>query len=213
MRNISNTHAEFIDYNNFISPRKVIYYVGGACSSGKTHQTCSYVEEHCQETNFLIVCPSTRLGEQTAAELRRRGLVVHSINTSTHPRQVRRHIIEEMKEAPEAGLVMVVTWQAYVDLPYVPGEKNFQVIIDEVPQLDEFHPLRLLPESVNHITDWVEVVGSVNERVGVVEARDERKLQRYLEKQGDDVKDLFIRLLRDVASPNKVVYVDLRSWN
>ena len=39
------------------------------------------------------------------------------------------------------------------------------------------------------------------------------KLQNYLEKQGDDVKELFVPLLRDVASPNKVVYVDLRSWN
>ena len=133
MRSSSNAHAEFIDYNSFISPRKVIYYVGGACSSGKTYNTCSYIEEHCLENNFLYVPPSNQSESKTVKELRRRGLNVNVINTGTHPKTVRRQIIKALKEAPEDGLVLVVTWQAYVGLPYFPGEKNFQVIIDEIP--------------------------------------------------------------------------------
>jgi hypothetical protein len=213
MENFLNTHAEFIDYESLSSSRKVIYFVGGACSSRKTYNTCSYIEEHCLENNFLYVAPSNQLGEQTVQELRRRGLNVQVINTGTHPKTVRRQIIKALKEAPEDGLVLVVTWQAYVGLPYFPGEKNFQVIIDEIPQLDRFYPIRLLPENVGYISEWVDIGSFENEWVGVVRARDKEKLERYLGKQSDDVKDVFTEFLRDAATPNKVVYVDLRSWN
>ena len=142
MRNSSNTHIAFFDFNSFTSPRKVIYYVGGACSSGKTFRACVFIEEHCKESNFLYVAPSNQLGEQTVKELRRRGLNVCVINTGTHPKTVRREIIRALKEAPEYGVVLVVTWQAFVGLPYFPEEKNFRVIIDEIPQLDQFYPMR-----------------------------------------------------------------------
>jgi len=213
MQNSSNTHIAFFDFNSFTSTRKVIYYVGGACSSGKTYQTCSHIREHCKEGNFLYVAPSNQLGEQTVKELRRRGLNVRVINTGTHPKTVRREIIKAMKEAPEFGFVLVVTWQAFVGLPYFPGEKNFQVIIDEIPQLDQFYPIRLLPENVSYISEWLDIAGFENESVGVVAPRDREQLQRYLEKQSDDVKDVFTEFLKDAASPNKGVFVDLRSWN
>ena len=86
-----------------------------------------------------------------------------------------------MKEAFEFGVVLVVTWQAYVGLPYVPELKDFQVIIDEIPQLDRFYPIRLLPQNVEQISKWVDIASSENEHVGVVEARDADELQRYLE--------------------------------
>ena len=213
MRNSSNTHIAFFDFNSFTSPRKVIDYVGGACSSGKTYNTCSYIEEHCKEGNFLYVVPSNQLGEQTAKELRRRGLNVCVINSASHPKTVRREIIKALKEAPEFGLVLVVTWQAFVGLPYFPEEKHFQVIIDEIPQLDKFYPIRLLPQNVSYISEWVDIASFENESVGVVAPRDRKKLQRYLEKQSDDVKEVFVDFLKDVASPNKGVFVDLRSWN
>ncbi len=110
-------------------------------------------------------------------------------------------------------MVFVITWQAYVDLPYVPELKDFQAIIDEIPQLDRFYPIRLLPQNVEQISKWVDIASSENENVGVVEARDPDELQSYLEDDDDDVKDVFIDFLRDVASPNKTAYVDLRSWN
>ena len=213
MRNSSNTHIAFFDFNSLVSQTKTIYYVGGACSSGKTYQTCSYIREHCKTINFLYVAPSNQLAEQTVKELRRRGLNVCVINSASHPKTVRREIIKAMKEAPEYGLVLVVTWQAYVGLPYFPEEKHFQVIIDEIPQLDKFYPIRLLPENIGHISEWLDIASFENESVGVVAPRDREKLQRYLEKQSDDVKDVFTEFLKDAASPNKGVFVDLRSWN
>jgi hypothetical protein len=98
-------------------------------------------------------------------------------------------------------------------LPYVPEQKNFQVIIDEIPQLDRLYPIRLLPENVEQISKWIDIASFENEHIGVMKARDLGKLKRYLEDDDDDVKDVFIDFLRDVASPNKTVYVDLKSWN
>ena len=70
-----------------------------------------------------------------------------------------------------------------------------------------------MPENISYISEWVDIGSFENEWVGVVKARDKDKLERYLEKQGDDVKDVFTEFLKDVASPNKIVYADLRSWN
>src|SRR5208337_5018718 len=100
MRNSSNTHIAFFDFNSLVSQTKTIYYVGGACSSGKTYQTCSYIREHCKESNFLYVAPSNQLAKQTVKELRRRGLNVCVINTGTHPKTVRREIIKALEVAP-----------------------------------------------------------------------------------------------------------------
>ena len=209
----SNTHLQSLSYSNFFPPRNLISYVGGPCSSGKTHHTCDYIKERTYEGNHLYVAPSNRLANQTAADLRKKGLNVLVINSESHPRNVRRQIIKAMEGAFEFGVVLVVSWQAYVDLPYVPELKDFQVIIDEIPQLDRFYPIRLLPQNVEQISEWVDIASSENEHVGVVEARDPDELQSYLEDDDDDVKDVFIDFLRDVASPNKTVYVDLKSWN
>jgi hypothetical protein len=45
-----------------------------------------------------------------------RGLNAALINSGSHPRNVRRQIIKVLKEAPECGLVLVVTWQVYLAL-------------------------------------------------------------------------------------------------
>jgi hypothetical protein len=206
------SHLQSLSYARFFPPRNLISYVGGPCSSGKTRQTCAYIKERIYETNYVYVAPSNRLAEQTAADLRARGLSVLVINSSSHPRKVRRQIIKAMKEAFEFGVVLIVTWQAYVGLSYVPEEKDFQVIIDEIPQLDRFYAIRLLPENVEQISKWVDIASSENEHIGAVEARDEDKLQRYLEAE-DDINSEAIQILRDVASPNQSVYVDLKSWN
>ncbi len=190
-----------------------IYYVSGGCGTGKTLGTCLFIREHIQKSNFLYVAPSSKLGSQTAEYLRSKGVIVRVINSKTNPGTVKRDIIQALKTAPECGLVIVVNWQAYVGLPFFPQEKNFQDIIDEIPQLDEFFPIRLLPENVDQIADWIDIRNSVNEYVGEVVALDGAKLGRYLGNVSDDVKDIFIPILKEVASPNKVVYVDLRSWN
>jgi hypothetical protein len=207
------SHLQSLSYAKFFHPRNLISYVGGPCSSGKTRHTCAYIKERIYETNYLYVAPSNRLANQTAADLRARGLNIVVINSESHPRNVRRQIIKAMKEAFEFGVVLIVTWQAYVGLPYVPEQKNFQAIIDEIPQLDRFYPIRLLPENVEQISKWVDIASFENEHIGVMKARDLDGLQSYLEAEDDDVKDVFIDFLRDVASPNKTVYVDLKSWN
>ena len=97
--------------------------------------------------------------------------------------------------------------------PTFPRKSISRSLSTKFPQLDQFYPIRLLPENIGHISEWLDIASFENEFVGVVAPRDREKLQRYLEKQSDDVKEVFTEFLKDVASPNKVVFVDLRSWN
>ena len=156
------------------------------------------------ETNHLYVAPSNQLAEQTAGDLRKRGLSnVVVVNSDSHPRNVRRQIIKEMKGAPEDGLVLVVTWQAYVGLPYVPRRRISNSLSTKFPQLDRFFQFVCCPRMWSKSRNGSISPALKNEQVGVVKARDLDKLQRYLEDDNDDVKDAVIAILRDVASPNK----------
>jgi hypothetical protein len=207
----SNSNFESLRFSSFY-PISVIHFVGGPCGSGKTQHTCDHIKKWIHETNYIYVAPSNLLAEQTAGDLRKRGLSnVVVVNSDSHPRNVRRQIIKEMKGAPEEGLVLVITWQAFVGLPYFAKKDDFQIIIDEVPQLDGYYSIRLLPRNAEQISEWVDVASFVNEQIGVVKARDLDKLQRYVE-DSDDVNGAVIDILRDVASPYKIVYVDLKSW-
>ena len=90
------SYLQSLSYARFFPPRDLISYVGGPCSSGKTRHACDYIKERIYETNYIYVAPSNRLAEQTAADLRARGLNVLVINSASYPGNVRRQIIKEM---------------------------------------------------------------------------------------------------------------------
>ena len=60
------------------------------------------------------------------------GAAPRVITSETHPKCVKRAVMEALESAPELGCCLLVTWQAFVDLPFFPKRGDWQVIVDEI---------------------------------------------------------------------------------
>ena len=188
-----------------------VRFVSAPCSTGKTHAACQYIRNNQYTTNHIYVAPSLELLKQTSKTMESMGVKPTVITSETHPRHVKSGIIEHLKSAYEVGEVLLITWQAYVDLPFISRPENWQVIIDEVPQLDRFHAFKL-PRNLAFLTDHVDLeLRSDNGRLGSLAIKDRPALEALLEAERDDVNELF-RDFRDLLSPNKLVFADVESW-
>ena len=117
-----------------------------------------------------------------------------------------------MNHAEDAGEILLITWNAYVDLPYLNRRENWQVIIDEVPQVDRFYavvaPQSFLPHRTNRYR------GRRRERQGGEgQSQRQSRARRTIGGQRDDVDEVFREFFRDLLSHNKDMFVDLDSWN
>jgi hypothetical protein len=139
------------------------------------------------------------------------GVGCRLITHETHPGRVIAAIIDALREAPEAGCVFCITWQAFVDLPFFPKRKGWQIIVDEIPQLDQFYALKI-PYNQRFLADWVELGERLNTSVAFLTPQNSVKLKSFLNRRRDDVHALFRPLLKDVLSSNKNVFVDINSY-
>src|SRR4051794_22089205 len=97
-----------------------IRYVSAECSRGKTLAACKYMATNLIFSNFLYVAPTKRLLHQTHAALQELGVNPTLIDSDTNPKMVTSAIIGYLKKAPDCGAVLLVTWNAYENLPYFP---------------------------------------------------------------------------------------------
>ena len=121
----------------------VVRIVSAPCSSGKTYSTCQHLKQQQSRCNWLYVAPSIKLLNQTALDLKRHGLKPALITSETHERPVMGSIMRHIACAEESGTVLLITWQSYQNLPFFENRQNWRVIIDEVPQVDNFYAIDL----------------------------------------------------------------------
>ncbi len=190
----------------------VVYYASGPCGSGKTLVACKHIRDDRFDRNHLYVAPSRALVAQTADVLTTLGVKSTAITSDSHADHVKKGIVEFMKGAQDHKNVLLITWNAYVDLPYVNRRENWATIIDEVPQLDRFYGWKL-PRNLAFLADHVDLESSINDQLARVVVKDRKGLEDQLEAQRDDVDEMFRPFFRDLLSPNKDMFVELDSWN
>ena len=188
-----------------------IRYVSAECSRGKTLAACKYMASKLIFSNFLYVAPTKKLLQQTLATLQQLGVNPTLIDSDTTPKRVNAAIISYLKEAPDCGAVLLVTWSAYEHLSYFPKRNEWICIIDEVPQLDAFHPFTL-PYNHRFLTDNIEISRTINDKIVEVAPKHRGALKHLLEKPNDDVHDHFRPLFLALLSKHKTVYLDADSW-
>jgi hypothetical protein len=200
-----------MNYTFFCPNPNAIRIVSAACGRGKTVAACKYIKRHIASNNWLYVAPTKKLLRQTSAVLQSLGIKPTVIDGDTAPLMVSAAIVKFLKEAPDCGVVLLVTWIAYERLPYFHSRGNWTVIIDEVPQLDSFFSFQL-PYNHTFLTEHVEISLAVNERLNRVVVKDSGALRRLMEKPKDDIHEHFRPLFQALLSSNQAVYVDAGSW-
>lgn len=190
--------------------KDTIHFVSAPCGAGKTYAAAKYIKRHIAEQNFLVVCPTLKLASQTEATLRDINVPARLITSETSDARVKSEIIAHINKMAPQGNVLVITWSAYVDLPYRAPHKNILVIIDEVPQLDTAFCF-----DISHHTEEIERfidIEPVNDQIARVVARDMDGLKRRLSQRSDQIDELFSDFLRQVYSPYRTMYVDQISF-
>jgi hypothetical protein len=126
------------------------------------------------------------------------GVAPTVITHESHADHVKGQIIKFLNGSYEMDQVLLITWNAYVDLRYINRRGNWQIIIDEVPQLNRFYGWRL-PRNLTFLTDDINLdeTAAVN-RLAKVMAKDENGLQKRLEAVRDDVDDNFRGFFSDL---------------
>src|SRR5690606_27765877 len=119
--------------------------------------------------------------------LRNFGVSPAVITSDNHRNNVQREIIEFLKDCKPRGHVLLITWAAYIDLPYFNRIENWNIFIDEVPQVDRFYSIDL-HQNPEHLIDNVQVGGLINDAILPVSASSEGRIKRLLENPDDITK-------------------------
>ncbi|MGJ0508329.1 MAG: DEAD/DEAH box helicase family protein [Methylocystis sp.] len=198
---------------DFVASQKTIKFVSAPCGAGKTYATCEFIADNLSEANYLYVAPSLVLLEQTRQTLESFGVRPTVITSETHPNHVKETIMGFLKKSPHPGETLLITWSSYIELPYFNRRENWEIFIDEIPQLDRFYD-PALPRNLRFITDHIDLnERTSNDKVAAVSVKDPKALRKLLDGVIDDAEEKFRRFYGDLLSPNTKLFVDLNSWN
>ena len=154
-------------------------YVEAECGRGKTHSSLEYIKHWQYEFNFLYVSPTIDLIEETYKRLNgdekqsKYIKPIHSRNTINVSSSFYDHI--NSIDEPE-GHIVLITWETFINLKDISKLKDFFIFIDEVPTVDTAY-FENVPYNYNRITRYLEVSKTINETIGLVKAKDKKKLR------------------------------------
>jgi hypothetical protein len=209
-------------YKHHLRVTRPINFVSAKCGTGKTHWLAYLLADtnYCQ--NNLVAFPTRRLLKEFSKKLDKlkiggfTGLHHKIITSDTDPRKVKKAVIEFLKQSDEIGSILLTTHKGLLDLPYFPNSNDWNVFIDEMPNVDTPYKFTL-PENSNHLLDYIEVGKCAGESgktiVYPVRVKPNKKtaLKNKVKGHNDTVKESFIDLYRDLLSPYKDVYISENS--
>ena len=193
-----------------------VTYFSAPCGSGKTEKICDMVQDDHDFTNFMIVLPTIDLVEEVTKKLSKRGLPV----TVTTGKTVASHetvaaaIVKKLKNAPEQGLILVITWNAYSTISFFPARDNWQIIVDEIPPVDTFFslPLDLAKETILGACVIHDAKYKGIYRLAPTNSNRLRKNPAH-HIIDDKLKKAVMDLSRAIASQNRVVFIAKDDWD
>ena len=184
------------------------HYVSAQCGAGKTYSAARYIAESITRSNIIYVAPTVKLLEQTEKELSGLGIKATMITHKTSDRSVKSDVMSLIKKANDCGTVPLITRNAYKDLPYFKNDDFWDVIIDEVPQVDRFYPWHL-PRQIDVLRELVDFeFRSINEHMHKINVKNVKSIRNRLMRKLDDVEEVFREFLVDLCSRNTDMFVD-----
>lgn len=193
--------------------KPLLPYLSGLCGSGKTEVVCRKIAADWRhENNVLYVAPTIQLIEEIGDRLKKCGvesIAIHSEEKSDT--SVSSRIMGQLKNSPDFGSVVLITWQSYQMLPWFPNRDNWKIVIDEIPQVDVFRELPL-SKYPGFIKDEISVGDSGIDGFLLVTARHPDALKKKMSEK-DKVLEVFREFYGFITSKNHEVFVLEKDWN
>ncbi|KAK46359.1 hypothetical protein BG58_11065 [Caballeronia jiangsuensis] len=196
-----------------------IYFVDALAGAGKTTAAIKHALAQVEiGAKVAIVQPSTQLIDQTYNAL------VKSARPKTQITKYHTQCADSVKTtvsnhlraaAPGVGEILLISHQTFLTLPYWHNAKDWDVIIDELPQIEDDWTANL---PVNHaaFTSHVEVRRDSNKYCQITtKAGSETEVQRMAECLLNDQQDkIYQTVCQKLHNPQAwTTYVNVESWD
>ena len=110
------------------------------------------------------------------------------------------------------GQVLLITFNAYIELPYFHNRTNWSVYIDETPQLDFLNSFNItVPRHKQLFVDLLEAE-QFCEGLLKVNPKSKSEIMDLLKYKNDQLLSQFKDLLWKLVSANFDTYIDEKSW-
>lgn len=121
-----------------------IHYLDAPAGAGKTYalvkEAINMVEN---EKNVLIIQPIQKLIDQTVENIKKEApsieVKVITQETISSEQTVGGALTEYLKQPYYEAHVLIITWTAFVSLPFAAKKYNWNVLVDEIPQCHLFY--------------------------------------------------------------------------
>jgi hypothetical protein len=197
-----------------------ILTVDALCGSGKTYQAIRHTikKAYFDSQKTVIVQPSKDLINQSYKDANQYnnennyGVIITRIDSSNSPYQVKSEIIKHLRSCHQGGEVLFITHSAFLTLPYFHGSRDWNVIIDEIPTVDQNLSINV-PENHSMITDLIESCEGDDPMYYRLVAGNEDELKKIADnKSNDEVYGVFQKLCDHILSDHWEVFALKESW-
>lgn len=179
-----------------------LYYVDALAGCGKTSSAIKYAIKQAKlGAKIAFVQPSTDLIDQTYANLLDadyRDVIVDKFHNQCLGGQVKVHVTNHLNDSPPGkGEIILMTHQTFMSLPYWHNAQDWNIIIDEIPQIHT-EWVRKLDVNFATLIDNIELGDVVDGKYAVMTTKQghEAIIQRMAACQYDDEQD---KLYQDIA--------------
>ena len=200
----------------------IVYYVDGVCGSYKTTHALEYAVKAATKFQqpILFVQPTTALIAQSVAVIKQKSskVVVKRFDSTVCAGSVFSNLHEFMSEwdvENDGGCIAFITHKCLWEMPWFPNRKHWNLIIDEIPDVDfEYH--FNLPDTADFALQSVLQADECGQNTVLKlaprpEARS--KVEHWARNPGgDDLIKVVQPLFRELTSQHSQVFVTRASW-
>lgn len=195
------------------SNKKQIQYVDGLCGSGKSHNVIQYIKKNkIMAPKVILAVPSIILANQFYKDMQSVGISnVFIINSETVP-VVSGAIIEKIKEINQLEFgVIIITQQAFPNIPYFQDKHQWTLIVDEIPSIDSFYAPSL-PYNKTKLADFIEIEEQITPNLYRMKLVDEKVAADFLKRNHDDIDVVVKPIIKDMVNHHEL-FVDKENWD
>ena len=198
-------------------------YIDAVCGSGKTTKAIAFAAKSAIQFNnlFVIAQPTTDLITQSIQfiKLHHPDAQAFQIDGITCLGKVYSTITNHMSNwdwERDGGCVVFITHAALWEMPYFPYKANWELIIDEIPDVDFEFQLNL-PETnewtIKSLLQSDEIGENLVVRLKAKPGSEDQVKKWASNKKNDDVIKVLQPLYKEISSQHSKVYATRASWN
>ncbi|GJE43760.1 hypothetical protein [Methylobacterium soli] len=188
-----------------------ILKVNALAGAGKTYSAVRHARSLAAAGQAVIfVLPTLSLcGEVEVALRSLTPTVIVDVIHSAVAGSVVQAVLAALSQGPQNGRILVVTWSAFVRLPFFPNRGAWTVFIDEIPQI--YSAIEVIaPETHTYLTDHIELRPE-GPQYGRVVVKSPSALKKLADPE-DAALQVFASTARSLLSPNLSGYASIASY-